>query len=316
MRARLGDDHVDVGTVISNIGDVNNALKRKSEALENYRAALKIRWTNLGARDPKVVRLMQQIAYLETGPQPVKKRHNEHDESDDDEAAVGGDSSFMKARGVEEDVQILQDELQEDMKFFDLVERQMAIDMLKDKMRIFREMRDLYNGVAPPDVSEHEDRSVSEGDRLEEHSIKLFEAVKSVPGGNVDEATGAGAAASPPPTLRPKLATVEADFSEHSLETARVVSPLSGDIPDTSVRRGSYSPANRPVQHSPTSRKAAANLSSAERVKAIESVKERVAKMRAARMRDGGVQEDSLTKKSYMYPTASSAAKAVVATSR
>ena len=139
MEKQLGANHLDVGTVISNIGDVYAATERKELALEKYRRALDIRWQNLGKRDPKVVRLMEQIAALETGKQP-KKMEDELSDSEHE----GFQAEYRERHAVfVEDCQSLQEELQDDMKFFDLLERQMAIDMLKDKTRIFREMREI-----------------------------------------------------------------------------------------------------------------------------------------------------------------------------
>jgi len=145
MATNLGESHGDVGTVVSNIGDVYFAMNQKSQALDHYRQALNIRWTILGPGDPKVARLMNQIAGLETGEQPVKAID---DQSDSEDEAFGDDEQHRSSI-FKEDVNTLQRELQEDMQFFDLVERQMAVDMVKDKMRIFREMRDLYNEDEP-----------------------------------------------------------------------------------------------------------------------------------------------------------------------
>jgi tetratricopeptide (TPR) repeat protein len=137
MEANLGHEHGDVGTVVSNIGDVYFALEKNEEALEHYRSALNIRWASLGPSDVKVARLMQRIAAIETGKQP--ERDGDDSESDTDEYQDGD----LKAILFKEDIQSLQEEIEEDMKYFDLVEREMALNMLKDKMRIFREMREL-----------------------------------------------------------------------------------------------------------------------------------------------------------------------------
>jgi tetratricopeptide (TPR) repeat protein len=137
MEANLGSEHGDVGTVVSNIGDVYFALNRNDEALEQYRAALQIRWVSLGPSDVKVARLMQRIAALETGKQP--EREGDESESDTDEYL----DADRKDAVFKEDILSLQEELEEDMKFFIHVEQEMALNMLKDKLRIFRELREL-----------------------------------------------------------------------------------------------------------------------------------------------------------------------------
>jgi tetratricopeptide (TPR) repeat protein len=147
LEASLGPDHGDVGTVASNIGDACLALGRRAEALERYRAALRIRWAALGPSDARVERLMQRVAALETGAQP--ERGGDESESDTDEClGAGGTEALFK-----EDIHALQEELEEDMKYFDLLERDMALNMLKDKMRIFREMRELSNDSSESDFS-------------------------------------------------------------------------------------------------------------------------------------------------------------------
>lgn len=142
MEKQLGANHLDVVTVISNIGDVHCATGNWDDALDEYRKALDLRWRLLGRQDPKVVRLMEQIASLETGKQPQK----EADELSDSEDEAFTKEDKRRHEVFLQDVKVLQDELEEDMKFFDLMERQSAIDMVKDKTRIFREMRAMMNG--------------------------------------------------------------------------------------------------------------------------------------------------------------------------
>ena len=139
MQDQLGPSHVDVGTVLSNIGDVYFAMKEKESSKEHYRKALDIRWGALGPFDPKVVRLMEQLAFLETGKQPSKDAEDLSD-SEDEEFAV---EDRLRQESFQEEVRILHDELAADMKFFDLLERKMAIDMVRDKTRMFRKMRQL-----------------------------------------------------------------------------------------------------------------------------------------------------------------------------
>jgi tetratricopeptide (TPR) repeat protein len=145
MQAHLGADHLDVGTVVSNIGDVYVALNEPELALDYYHAALDVRWGQLGSRDPKVVRLMQQVATLETGHQPsvaaILEQHGTHDE----DAELVRTMEQQCASAFLEDIHQLQASMEEDMAFFNILERQMEIDFVRERTRVFREMRDLYH---------------------------------------------------------------------------------------------------------------------------------------------------------------------------
>ena len=153
LKNHLGEDHLDVGTIVSNMADVHAASGDTEKALEEYRKALKLRWQLLGKKDPKVIRLMEQIARLETGQQPVLDVSMVDEEEDTE---VKHHDQVFK-----DDIKTLQFELSEDMKYFDLMERQMAIDMVKDKTRIFREM----HGIAHPEPkpAETEEKCIPNG---------------------------------------------------------------------------------------------------------------------------------------------------------
>lgn len=159
MGAQLGKEHLDVGTVLSNIGDVHSAMRHRKEALEYYRRALDIRWTKLGRADPKVIRLMEQTAALMTGRQPQK----------DDEQSDSEDEEFVREderrrQEFQAECQSLAKELVEDVKFFDLVERNMAIEMVKQKTIFRRAMRQLSSGMQnrPRALSDSLETSFSE----------------------------------------------------------------------------------------------------------------------------------------------------------
>uniref|UniRef100_A0A7S3KYE7 Kinesin light chain n=1 Tax=Amphora coffeiformis TaxID=265554 RepID=A0A7S3KYE7_9STRA len=155
MEQQLGASHLDVGTVLSNVGDVYFAMRHKEEAKDHYRKALDVRWGALGPSDPKVVRLMEQLAFLETGRQPSRDEEDLSD-SENEEFAV---EDRLRHERFQEEVRILHDELAEDMKFFDLLERKMAIDMVRDKTRMFRKMKQLtdlsMDELMDVDVSEN-----------------------------------------------------------------------------------------------------------------------------------------------------------------
>lgn len=143
MLTKLGSKHLDVGTVISNIGDVYFALDQNDAAMVHYNRALDIRWSKLGPNDPKVIRLMNQVALLQTGAQPNVVMCAKQD--DPDEAEIIREMERHQMSVFIEDIQKLQKEVQDDIRYFDLAERQFQIDLVKERMRIFREMRDLYN---------------------------------------------------------------------------------------------------------------------------------------------------------------------------
>jgi tetratricopeptide (TPR) repeat protein len=212
LAKQLGASHLDVGTIISNIGDVYAAMGERSLALENYHKALDIRWTTLGKQDPKVVRLMQQVASLETGSQPQKPVGDLSDSEDEEFAR----EDRARHEVIQKEVKTLKKELAEDMKFFDLMERQMAIDMVKDKTRIFREMHDL----------DKQGKEVGKNSETKS-STDLEDSFSSVPG---------AASPNPMPTIphSPVIAAVNAQMERRTpmkssprLETPKSTKSLS-----------------------------------------------------------------------------------------
>jgi len=161
LSKHLGEEDLDTVTVLSNMADVHAVAGNKEEALGTYRAAVQKRWKLLGASDPKVIRLMEQIARLETGNQPQSTEPGSITEEvlEDEHHDLFHD-----------DINTLQDELSADMQYFDLMERQMAIDMVRDKTRIFREMRDISGRDEDKQEATEDDWSVStptrDGDAL------------------------------------------------------------------------------------------------------------------------------------------------------
>eukprot|EP00429_Kryptoperidinium_foliaceum_P067189 CAMPEP_0176055840 /NCGR_PEP_ID=MMETSP0120_2-20121206/27804_1 /TAXON_ID=160619 /ORGANISM="Kryptoperidinium foliaceum, Strain CCMP 1326" /LENGTH=815 /DNA_ID=CAMNT_0017389341 /DNA_START=128 /DNA_END=2575 /DNA_ORIENTATION=- len=141
MKANLGDDHPDVATVISNMGDVNLALKKKDEALDRYRTALNIRWNAFGEKDPRTMRLLEKIARIEVGdkmPTPrgtkIQRQHYDWDESE---------LFDLDLRPVSHELRVLKDQVKEDIEAVDLLEKKIAVGMVRDKVRIMRGMREL-----------------------------------------------------------------------------------------------------------------------------------------------------------------------------
>jgi len=169
MMSSLGPLHLDVGTVHSNIGDVHWAQSGDSKsaegqsvsqeefyqasrnsALRHYRQSLEIRWEELhDHRDPKVIRLLEKIAALEMGesflalvqssrlPRPDAAKSPTQQVGDEEEEAAHGSPQFHR------EVEMLHEEVKREVKTMDMMERKMAIDMVKDKLRLIREMKKL-----------------------------------------------------------------------------------------------------------------------------------------------------------------------------
>lgn len=173
MSERLGETHLDVGTVLSNIGDVHTAILDKPKALGFYKRALDIRWSQLGRNDPKVVRLMEQTASLETGKQPRRKQA---DSDSEDEEFVSEDRE--RRREFQEECHALREELAEDIRFFDLVERTLAIELVQQKtqfMRTLRSMRQTQDDMVMASLPECSQRSLNTGlDDTEDRSDNDF----------------------------------------------------------------------------------------------------------------------------------------------
>jgi tetratricopeptide (TPR) repeat protein len=150
MISNLGQDHLDVATILSNIGDVHLAQRELEDARHYYSSSLKIRWAQLGDHDPKVVRLLEKIAAIEMADTPQKLARlrvfdlMEHEEDD----------FFIDSEGrhqVGKEFQILRESVKQDVSFVDTIKRQMALEMIRDKITIIREMRRLDAGVLPED---------------------------------------------------------------------------------------------------------------------------------------------------------------------
>lgn len=135
MQFNLGSEHPDVATVLSNMGDSYLKLKNQEEALEHYRKALKVRWNAFGEHDPRVVRLLEKIAKTELGDMM-----NPGDETQVDETCDLGDSQLLDL-----DMRQLRTQVGEDMQYFDSLQKQIEIDMVKDKLTILRGMRELMD---------------------------------------------------------------------------------------------------------------------------------------------------------------------------
>lgn len=259
MESQLGDQHLDVGTVLSNIGDVYFAMGNKQDAKEHYRRALDVRWGALGPSDPKVVRLMEQLAFLETGKQPSKDSDDLSD-SENEEYAV---QDRLRHERFQEEVRVLQNELAEDMKFFDLLERKMAIDMVRDKTRMFRKMRQLT------DMTMDDLLDVSESNYTDCYASEADMSVVSAP-------------------ITESKSPSEADLLEMERRaiTFEDLPVLGGANSSFLADTNEMLPQKEPTSSSAISfleRNNAALMSKEERLEALRVVRARLAALRAAR---------------------------------
>lgn len=137
MVSNLGNDHMDVATVFSNIGDVHSAKNQGRRAIKCYKEALRIRWTVFGDHDPKCVRLLEKIASIEMAgsPEKIQEMMDVTDllELTEDDGKLPVDREFR----------ILRSEVKQDIVKIESMERSMALDMVRDKLQMIREMRQL-----------------------------------------------------------------------------------------------------------------------------------------------------------------------------
>lgn len=134
MLDTLGQDHLDVATVSSNIGDVHAAMGSQEKALEFYKKSLGIRWVKLGPSHPKVIRLMERTATIETGPQTLY----EDDFSKD----------FDMEDTQKDDLTALNEEIFEDIRYFDLTEKVVNASVEKETAKFKRAKRRFENGAS------------------------------------------------------------------------------------------------------------------------------------------------------------------------
>lgn len=148
MKANLGEKHPDVATVMSNIGDVYLAQDNKETSIKYYRLALVIRWEAFGEKSPRVVRLLEKISNLEIGDMTCKMSSQKTNTAwgDDVNSEIMVGSDFQP---VSEGLMLLQEQVKNDIEQVDKMERNAAVELLKDKIIIIRGMRDVWNGSGP-----------------------------------------------------------------------------------------------------------------------------------------------------------------------
>lgn len=147
MKANLGDKHPDVATVMSNIGDVYLAQGDKTISVKYYRLALAIRWEAFGEKSPRTVRLLEKISNLEIGDMSQQIANTLSNKDFDDNASeVMAGSDYPP---IAEGLRLLQESVKKDIARLDQMERDAAIENLRDKIIIIRGMRDCWNGSGP-----------------------------------------------------------------------------------------------------------------------------------------------------------------------
>mmetsp|Transcript_6492 Transcript_6492/g.7436 ORF Transcript_6492/g.7436 Transcript_6492/m.7436 type:complete len:441 (+) Transcript_6492:99-1421(+) len=139
MVLKLGNFHLDVATVYSNIGDVYFATDRLEEAEISYDLALKTRWSVIGdnkdrKNDPRVVRLLERISTIEM----VRMTQ----ESDAGRRKVRADSDEVYFPHVDS-YKKLNNDMRQSVKFMEQMERQLQLEMFRDKIQLVCEMREL-----------------------------------------------------------------------------------------------------------------------------------------------------------------------------
>mmetsp|Transcript_1314 Transcript_1314/g.1993 ORF Transcript_1314/g.1993 Transcript_1314/m.1993 type:complete len:558 (-) Transcript_1314:70-1743(-) len=136
--SNLGPKHLDVATVYSNIGDVQLAQKQLEESGVSYREALKIRWAQLSDHDPKIIRLLEKIAAIEMADTPrelIRQRL----------FARMNDEHYADASDQEDDIDFhkLAEAVKADVSYVEMVKRKMALEMIRDKIGLLRDIRRL-----------------------------------------------------------------------------------------------------------------------------------------------------------------------------
>ena len=158
MQANLGEDHPDVATVWSNMGDVLLGRRRKQDALQHYRSALNIRWNAFGDKDPKVVRLLEKIAAIEIIDKMMANTPTAQRSPDGKFVYDDNDLFDLDNLPMAQELHMLHEQVEEDLQFVDLMEKKMAVDMVKDKVVILRGMRELI-GQQGGQQGEHSESS-------------------------------------------------------------------------------------------------------------------------------------------------------------
>jgi tetratricopeptide (TPR) repeat protein len=249
LQLHLGCHHLDVCTVTANLGDVHASMKQWSCAVEEYRKALDLRWPFFGPSDPKVIRLMEQVAELEMYMNQLDAEKDDDDQSD---TASHRDRFYGP---IVKDVRKLHKEVQRDIDHLDLLASQLPLEMIKDKIAVFQEIREMMENGSEDDIHD------------KQPDVELYETPK------IDGLDPTQTMSDICPVL------VDAKKIESSA-VARESEMYSFSTP-TSIKKQGVQP-RRDSCRTPTS-KSPLHLTPEERQVALVSVKEKLAKLRSKR---------------------------------
>jgi tetratricopeptide (TPR) repeat protein len=300
----LGSEHLDVCTVTSNLGDVHCSMKQWPRAVKEYRAALELRWKLLGPADPKVVRLMEQIAELEMEIDRNRYKSLSKEDGRKEKRNSASDRSKRYYRPVLTDLRKLQRELREDLESFNHLEKTWPVEMIKDKANLFRELRELKEdtddngpndesqldillGDCPPrDDSSHATLSELLGDDLDATSPSSSNGSgsRSIVQVNVEEFRAEVPVMDDPLRAPSPIAAYLAPFDERVSAQNVWSTPVNTKTVWTSDTISSISQSPAPpnmIQTAPDS--SFPRLSPDQRKQALQSVRDRLAELRANR---------------------------------
>lgn len=145
MIANLGQDHLDVATVHSNIADVYLSAQNLAPARQHYRDSLNIRWSKLGQNHPKVTRLLEKISSIEMMDTPLKLQQQKEDNLNTNNERIND----------------LGEDVRDDLSYVTELSRRLALDMIRDRIIMIRQMRRLEVGEdeTPPATNINDDNN-------------------------------------------------------------------------------------------------------------------------------------------------------------
>jgi len=132
MVSNLGMYHLDVATVHSNIGDVYAAMmpNKLDAARISYDAALQVRWSELGVADPCTTRLLERIAAIDMAE--TERNLIERPRKTSEDYCPPSDTPTTLADDIYDNVVSMEE-----------FERDLELEMFRDKIEMICEMREL-----------------------------------------------------------------------------------------------------------------------------------------------------------------------------
>ena len=268
LQLHLGNHHLDVCTVTSNIGDVHCSMKQWTCAVKEYRAALELRWPLYGPSDPKNIRLMEQIAEIEMLINQLNAQKDDNDHGSSNEKSYGP---------IIKDVRKLHKEVRRDIAHID---RQLAshlpLEMMKEKITVYREIRDIMKNHTIDDLGvDYDDYSQSSVNNDENSPYDVVEKHISAFKASTIETVSNANSFDVVVTLGKTVSTA------NSFDVVVASGKEQITTPPTTAKM--TSPRLRSVEVSAPKKLSSPQLTSEERQKALISVKDKLAKLRAQR---------------------------------